>query len=180
MDTISTRTFEKNGITYTIKHVYDNDPDLSRYGTLTYRKQAGAIPLPACDFCKDMYFVPGMSFRDHMQNWEQYWISERWARIMASRYIMQDMKRLIDYENQRWYCIGIMVTARIDHLEIYSTVVFGVESDNLDNIAEVEQHLLAEAESNLLPSLNHQIGDLRNKLSDLSNLRARLEINVGN
>lgn len=177
MDTISMRTIEKNGITYTIKHVYDNDPDLSHYGTLTTFNQYGAIPVPDTRTWGRLYFVPGMSFRDHMLDWEQYWISERWARIMASRYIMQDMKRVLDFERERWYCIGIIVTANKDNVEIYRTAVFGVESDDLDNITEVDQHLLAEAESNLLPSLDRQIGDLRNKLSALVALRIEI---VGN
>lgn len=181
MEKIHSRTTENNGITYTITHYLEEYPDLSHYGEFTNRWEYGAIKTPAryTNRGGSPWFIPAMTFRDHVNGWEKHWISERWARIMAAQYMLQDMQRVIDYERGEWVMILIEVVASFKGVELGSEMIGGFESDG--DLTEYENEIIDSLQHDLPKAIEQKIATYQQRAAILTELRDTLisKISVG-
>ena len=123
------REFEKDGFIYTIKHILDEQPDLSYLGEFSNTWEKGAIE-HSNDSRMSRYFIPA-----------------------NPEYGQQDYEHMMDYERDHWWMIGIVAEIYFKD-KAYpiarSGGLWGVQSDSERSyFAEIEEEQIAEAEAEL-------------------------------
>lgn len=146
-------TITKHGIEFEITYEGDDYPELDYLGTYTDIFKPGAINRDTMgDYSRGeyKYFMPENTFRDHMQNWQEYWKTEREARIECAKYVLQDYRRMEKFENGAIWMVCPTVKAYLDGKLIATNSISGIESDSDDGyLAEVENDLINEILFNL-------------------------------
>ena len=124
-------------LSITLKTMFDEDPDLSYLGKYSNKYERGAINREAIG--------------DMGRNEYQYFIPAN------DRYRFEDYKRYEAYNNNHWYCVGIMAIAQcITELgnknvafKESSGGLWGIESDAGDYLDEAKQEQLLDLRHNL-------------------------------
>ena len=131
---LSKRVFEKDGLTYTVRRVVDEDPDLSHLGTFSDAYQDGAI-----------------EHGNERLNVYRYFIPEN------PEYGQQDYERMLAFDHGKWCMVGITVDISIKTKTNWAVPpvvgrasVWGVESDSEESyFTELENEMIREAEADL-------------------------------
>jgi hypothetical protein len=142
----------------TIKHIFDNSPDVSWLGEYTDKYQTGAIKRYNAGNREYKYFIPGISYKEHWESLHKMGYSKGNCDYLARLYNQQDYKRMEALNNGDFGFIGIEAIATVKYSigqgnfrleELSSGGLWGIETDDKAGIQETEKSQLAELKEHL-------------------------------
>lgn len=126
---------EHEGFKIIVRFEYDNDADVSYLGEFSDTPEEGAINHHATDkwlgrsFRGQRYFNPP-NYDDTIKYYlETEKVSPEEAKAQADRTAMVDYERLVDYYNDGWSMVGMIVTVYLDGVRLGDSSIWGVETD---------------------------------------------------
>lgn len=143
-----------------IRHEIDTDPQLDYLGEFTDTPSDWAIVCQENEFLKNLgkkYEIPARG--NHFRFFIPQAGCEKPGSKAYQEYGKQDWKRMKSYNNQEWYCLGIIAEAKVQvsldgknwkQDKITSGGLWGIESDSESTyFREVEQEQLTELKAYL-------------------------------
>lgn len=109
---------------------YDESPDLSYLGELSYRAKPGADEIEATNWHATLWYTPAQTIESRVKELRAMGYGKVDAQRMAREYYQQDLKRLLAYEQQQWAMVNLRVRAFFDEREMGVAYLGGVESDS--------------------------------------------------